>query len=252
MIRRLNFTNRKRIDKSRVEISIRESPDNDVPTFDAVLDLGGLELPDDARVVVSPYRLSFAMRFDWGTVGSLIPPEDRRLTETPVNPQFRVMVLAPDGSGRIYAMCDRIKPKRGDAPKSLLWLDEVETLGEEVWHLDIPDGNPTLQVNKSVSDISTDARNNGVFRALVIPQVLRGILQQALIYDCADPDGDSGDWEDWMEFLRQYDVGAIPVPSSTGDRDPEETNQWIDRWVNAFVNSRLKARELYVASRSGN
>ena len=221
-----------------------------MPTFDAALDFDGLELPDDAQIVISPYRLSFAMRFDWGTVGHTQPPEDRRLTETPVNPQFRVMVLAPDGSGRIYAMCDRIKPKRGDAPKSLLWLEEVDTLDEEVWRLDIPDGNPTLQVNESVSDISTDARSNGVFRALVIPQVLRGILQQALIYDHADPDGDSGDWEDWMVFLKQYDVGALPVPDNTGDRDADETNAWIDRWVNAFVGDRLHATAIYAESRA--
>ena len=185
MIRRLNFTNRKRIDKNRVEITIHIPSNGEVPTFDATLNFDGLKLPEDARVVISPYRFSFAMRFDWGTVGSPIPPEDRRLTETPVNPLFRVMVLVPDNSGRIYAMCDRLKPSRGDAPKSLLWLDEVDTLGEEVWRLEIPDGNPTLQVNKSVSDISTDARTNGAFRALVIPPVLRSILQQALIYDRA-------------------------------------------------------------------
>ena len=193
------------------------------------------------------------MRFDWGTVATPEPPADTRLTETPVNPRFRVMVLSPDGSGRIYAMCDRITPSRGEeGVKSLLWLDEVDNLGEEVWRLDIGDPNPVIQVNRDIGNISIDARRNGVFRALVIPEVLRNVLRRALIEDGADPDGETGDWEDWMEFLQQFDVGPLPKPANDDKRDPEETNQWIDRWVNAFVDNRLRARELYVVSRGGN
>ena len=253
MKRVVNFTNRRRIDKNKVEIAINESSDGAVPTFTAQLDFGELNLPRDARIVISSYRLSFAMRFDWGTVGEPIPPSDTRLTETPINPMFRVMVLSPDRSGRIYAMCDRIRPTRGeDGVKSLLWLDEVDNLEEQVWRLDIGDANPVVQVNRGIANISNDARSNGVFRALVIPEVLRNILKQALIEDNADPDGETGDWEDWMEFLGQLEVGPIPKSGADGHRDAEETGEWIDKWVNAFVNDRLRARELYVASRSGN
>ena len=252
MIRKVNFTNRKRIENSRTEIVISESAIADPPSFTAYFDFDDLDLPKDARIVISSYRLSFAMRFDWGTVGSPKPPADTRLTETPINPMFRLMVLAPDGSGRIFAMCDRIRPTRGETPKSLLWLDEVDNLNEEIWRLDTGDGNPVLQVNRHVANISSDARGNGVFRALVIPQVLRNILQQALIQDDADPDGETGDWEDWMDFLNQYDVDPAPKFGAEGHRDPQETNEWIDRWVKAFVDDRLKAREMYIASRSRN
>ena len=252
MIRKINFTNRKRIEKSRTEIAISESVDGEPPSFTADFNFEDLDLPKDAQIVVSSYRLSFAMRFDWGTVDSPRPPGDTRLTETPTNPMFRVMVLAPDGSGRIFAMSDRIRPTRGEEPKSLLWLDEVDNLDEEIWRLDTGDGNPVLQVNRLVANISSDARSNGVFRALVIPQVLRNILQQALIQDDANPDGETGDWEDWMEFLKHYDVDPVPPFSPDGHRDPQETNEWIDRWVKAFVDDRLKAREIYNATRSRN
>ncbi len=253
MKRSINFTNRQRIEKSRIDITILEAVGSEAPTFTAKLDFEGLDLPPDARIVISSYRLSFAMRFDWGTVGNPTPPEDRRLTETPVNPRFRVMVLAPNGSGRIYAMCDRITPSRGEAgTKSLLWLDEVGHLGQEVWRLDMGDGSPTLQVNQAIGNISTDARHSGMFRALVIPDVLRSILRHALIEGNADPDGETSEWEDWMEFLQQFDVGPLPKPGPEDRREPEETNEWIDRWVDAFVTDRLPARDHYLAARGGN
>ncbi len=253
MKRTFNFTNRLRIEKSRIDITILEAVGSEAPIFTAQMDFEGLDLPSDARVVISSYRLSFAMRFDWGTVGNPTPPENRRLTETPVNPRFRVMVLSPDGSGRIYAMCDRITPSRGEAgAKSLLWLDEVDHLGQEVWRLDMADANPILQVNQAIGNISTDARHSGMFRALVIPDVLRSILRQALIEENADPDGEASEWEDWMEFLQQFDVGPLPQSGSNDGRDPEETNEWIDRWVDAFVTDRLPARDHYLAARGGN
>ena len=251
MKRTINFTNRQRIEKSRIDITILEAVGSEAPIFDARLDFEGLDLPPEARIVISSYRRSFSMRFDWGTVGNPTAPEDRQLTETPVNPRFRVMVL--DGSSRIYAMCDRITPSRGEAgAKSLLWLDEVEGLGQEVWRLDMGDANPILQVNQAISKISTDARDSGIFRSLVIPEVLRSILRQALIEDGADPDGEAGEWEGWMEFLQQFDVGPLPKPGSNDRRDSEETNSWIDQWVNAFVNDRLPARDHYLAARGGN
>ena len=253
MKRTFNFTNRLRIEKSRIDITILEAVGSEAPIFSAQLDFEGLDLPPNARIVISSYRLSFVMRFDWGTVGNPTPPKDRRLTETPVNPRFRVMVLAPDDSGRIYAMCDRITPSRGEAgARSLLWLDEVHDLGQEVWRLDIGDANPILHVNKAIGNISTDARHSGMFRSLVIPEVLRNILRQALIEEGADPDGEAGEWEDWMEFLQQFDVGPLPKPGPNDRRDPEETHRWIDQWVNAFVNDRLPARDHYLAARSGN
>ena len=248
MKRKVNFTNRIRIDKGRVEITITEY-DGSPPSFEADLNFDGLNLPQDARIVVSSYRLSSAMRFDWGTVGQPTKPADTRLTETPVNPKFRVMVLSPDGSGRIFAMCDQIRATLGkEGVKSLLWLNEVNNLGEEVWRLEIGDGNPEVQVNSTIPNISADARTNGVFRALAIPDVLRNILRQALIEDGADPDGESGDWEDWMEFLQQIDVGTLPKPVD-GKREMEETDEWINNWISKFLKTRLKAREIYIASR---
>ena len=252
MKRTVNFTNRQRIDKSRVEITIIES-DCQPPSFEANLDFGGLHLPLDAQIVISSYRLNFVMRFDWGTVGQPTKPADTRLTETPVNPKFRVMVLSPDGSGRIFAMCDQITPNLGEeGVKSLLWLDEDDNLGDEVWRLDIGDGNPVVLVNSAIANISADARSKGVFQALVIPDVLRSILRQALIEDGAEPDGETGDWENWMDFLKQFDVTTLPTPADNGKREPEETNEWINNWISEFLKDRLKARELYIASRSMN
>ena len=248
MIRRINFTKRVTIPKSKVEITVLDSENQGIPSFNAELDLSDLDIPSDGRIVISSYHRSSGMRFDWGTVENPVPPDDTRLTETPSGPKFRVMVLSPDGSGRIYAMCDKITPVRGDdGVKSLLWLEEVDNLGQEVWRLDLGDGNPVLKVNRSVADISRDARNNGVFRALVVPEVLRSVIKHALQNEQADIDDESGDWADWMLFLTQYNIGALPTNNT--DTDEEELARWIDDWVAAFVDDRLRARDIYLTSR---
>ena len=135
MIRRLNYTQRKRIQQHRISIELHETDEDNPLTFSANIDLGGMGLPSDALVVIIANRDRVAMRFDWGTVVSPNPPLDCRLTDISSNPIFRVMVLAPDGSGRLLALADRIKPKQGNTSASLLWLQE-EDLGKEVWRLD--------------------------------------------------------------------------------------------------------------------
>ena len=130
MIRRFNYTQRRRIKRRRINIELRET-DDDVPmSFSAELNLEGMGLPPDSLVVIIANRDRTAMRFDWGTVAKPAPSQDCSLTEIQSNPVFRVMILAPDGSGRLLALADRVKPRRGIIQESLLWLQE-EDLGKE-------------------------------------------------------------------------------------------------------------------------
>ena len=249
MIRRFNYTKRIKLAKSDVAIELSDARKNEPPTFTANLDFSSYDLPSDARIVISSYRLSFAMRFDWGTVSDPTPPEDTRLTETPEAPQFRVMVLAPDDSGRILAMADRVKPVRSSGQQSLLWLNEAE-LGNEVWRLKIGDGMPTLEVNQSIGGISGIARSDQVFQSLVIPDVLREILRKMIIDDDASFDDPDSEWHDWMEFVKQIDIGDLPDAAGDDGRDAEAATQWIDSWIAAFLERRLQASRLYQESKA--
>ena len=246
MIRRFNYTQRRRIEQRRVNIELRETDDDTPMSFSAELDLSGMDLPPDALVVIIANRDRVAMRFDWGTVANPAPPQDYSLTEIPSNPVFRVMILVPDGSGRLLALADRVKPKRGSAQESLLWLQE-EDLGKEVWRLDFGDGNPTMLVNRNIPNISSAVREDDSFRSLVIPEALRAILTRALIVEDYDVEDDEGSWSEWIGFVRNfYDE---EFPSISDDEDTTEKMEWIEGVVGAFTEQRFHASDQYAAIR---
>ena len=247
MIRRFNYTQRRRIELRRINIELRETDDDTPMSFSAELDLSGMGLPSDAQVVVIANRDRSAMRFNWGTVANPTPPQDCSLTEIPSNPVFRVMILASDGSGRLLALADRVKPKRGSEQESLLWLQE-EDLGKEVWRLDFADGNPTMLVNKNIPGISAAVREDDAFRSLVIPEALRAILTRALIVEEYDLDDNEGNWSEWVGFVRNFYKEEIP--SIPDDEDATEKIDWIEGVVEAFTAQRFHASDQYATMRS--
>ena len=66
MIRRLNYTGRRKIPRENIHITLFRN--NGVDEFDAVIRLADLELPDSARLFVEAYHKSDWMRFDYGTL----------------------------------------------------------------------------------------------------------------------------------------------------------------------------------------
>ena len=251
MIRRFNYTRRRRIEQWRVGIEIYDTEDAEGAWFSASLDLEDMGLSPDARVIVEAKRERFSSRFDWGTVANPQPAADSRLSGMPPNPSFRVMVVASDRSNRLLALADNIKPQRADGgAESLLWMEEAE-LGKEVWRLDFGESdNPTMYVNRDIPGISETVRQDEAFRALVIPEVLRSILTRAIIVDECDPDDDAGRWNEWLSFVGEFhddDLGAV---SSEAEADAAAKAEWIERAVRAFAEKRFHASDQYSTTRS--
>ena len=246
MIRRFNYTQRKRIERERIEIEIDDLDDAVPPSFTAMLDLDPLKLPHNAPLIIEAKRSRSSIRFDWGTVGNPTPPSNRSLQNVPTNPTFRVIVVDPDGSGRLLALADNIRPQRaGAGPESLLWLEETE-LGKEVWRLDYGEHeNPTMLVNKNIAGISEAVRNDDAFRALVIPEVLRSILTRAVIVDECEPDDDASLWNDWLNFVGDFYDVTLPSLSNIHDPDSADRMDWIENAVEAFATDRFPASEKY-------
>ena len=113
MIRKFNYTGRKKINRSNILISLFKN--GRFIQFDAEIKLDGLNLPGNASVYVEPYYHFSFMRFNFGTVENFYPPNETLITEIPFSEilYFRIKVVDEiDIHGQLLAYADKIKPCR--------------------------------------------------------------------------------------------------------------------------------------------
>lgn len=233
MIRRFNYTGRRRIPRSRVRIRVAEEGQR--RRFDAELALDGLGLPREGLLFVEAYHRAAYRRFNFGTVGAPRPAAERWLDGIPArNPLFRVkVVLMEHGTARILAAADRVVPEdsdRSEDARQPLLPVEYEDLGERVWALDLDSDWPRLHLNKRFEGIREAARSGPEFLTLVYPDVFRAILARALDEGKFDPDCDDEDWGTlWLRFACR-ELGRPRPPQQPAS----ENTEWIEEAVNAF------------------
>jgi hypothetical protein len=252
VIRRLNYTGRKSIARSRVTIRIVPFSGGD-PAFTADYNLKGLRFPRDARVYIEAYNADSYMRFAFGTVGESVVPRDTRLTEITARPlvKFRLKVVDETNQiGLLLGVADKIVPLRPDEDleqkQSLLPVDFCD-LGERVWRLDLSDW-PVLELNNRIDGIAEAARSSGGFLGLLYPEVLRRILREAVIeQQVTDPDLDESDWTClWLRYACSL-PGVSAPPSSASRQQAELLEEWIEEAVHAFCRTRHARARLEAA-----
>jgi hypothetical protein len=235
MIRKFNYTGRKKIRRSDVRIDLLRDDDNR-RFFNIGLHLADLELPETARVYVEAYHRSGYQRYDFGTAGMLRIPADRTLGSISASamPLFRVKVVDKTSTqGRILASVDKIRPASEDSQpvdsRSLLFV-EYDDLGNTIWQLDLDGDWPVLKLNHTVDEISLIASSDNRFLSLVYPEVLRQILTRILIVDeHTDPDCDD-DWPSlWLKLASSLPGMSVPFQSSKAGHQA-----WIENAVEAF------------------
>ncbi len=200
LIRRLNFTGRKKIPKENLVIQLYFNVSG-VQEFHAFLDsLKELSLPSEARVFVEAFHRSSYMRFSFGTVGKIIPTTNRSLTEFDqgILPLFRVKVVDQSNEiGRVLAVADKIVPKKTeDEPTSKICLLPVEyrDLESLIWELDLDD-QPVLYLNQRIENIREISRSDKSFMGLVYPEVVRKIFEHLYREELLFETGDLDSWE---------------------------------------------------------
>lgn len=246
MIRKLNYTGRKTIHKSRVNIELFPKSDG-FYSFDAGINLNEIELPGDANVHVEAYHRTSYMRFYFGKVAKRETPADRTLSqlEPGAFPLFRIKVVR---GGRILAAAEKVVPyTTEDKMKGRLSLLPVEfkDMGDLVWDLDLTGERPMLQLNNKIAGIKDIARTDRQFFALVYPIVIKQILYDILIArDYSDAECDDEDWQSqWLRFAQGFSgVGKAPTDKYHGVREDREA--WIDEVVAAFC-SKWKIRDRF-------
>ena len=263
MIRRFNSTGRISIPSSRATVTLRRLGENGQRAprtgatastqavqwcFDLKLDLERYGFAANALLRVEAWRGNAFQRWDWGTAGAPAEPDEsgRILKDVPETCQFKVSVIAAGDSGRLLGLADKLRPKL--PVESLLPLVPAD-LGSEVWRLDYGQGDDmvVLRVNHRLPDFSEAVRKDAVFRGLVMPQVLRSILERALLVDREDPGEPEGRWSPWFDLARRILPGREPpaVGHDAQDDQVAQADLWIDEVVAAFSAERVKALDGY-------
>jgi hypothetical protein len=235
MIRKFNYTGRKKIKRSNVRIDLLRD-EHEKRYFNASLHLGDIELPTDAHVYLEAYHRSGYQRYDFGAVGDRKIPANRQLSNFSESamPLFRVKVVDKTTShGRILASVDKVRPENIDdipaASQSLLFV-EYDDLGNKIWQLDLEGDWPVLKLNQNVEEISLVASSDSRFLALVYPEVFRQILNRIIIEDeHTDPECD----DDWPSLWLQLACTLPDMPLPPQISKPHQ-NLWIERAVESF------------------
>jgi hypothetical protein len=240
MIRRLNFTGRKKIPRACLQVKLEEAKGGAL-TFDMRLELDSLDLPQGAKIYVEAYRGHTYMRFPWGTTSSLTAPSDRALSEFSggLLPLFRIKVVGTGKvAGRILAAVDRIAPlhpKEEESRRIPLLPVEYRDLGQRVWALDLEDG-PVLLLSRDLPQAGDLARSDPSFLALAHPEILRRVLTEILLeQEHDDTDSDDGDWRcQWLRFaISLPGMGRTP-PAGRSEAASQDKRDWIETAVGAF------------------
>jgi hypothetical protein len=236
MLRRINYTGRKRIGREDIRIILYEA--GVAPAkFDAQLQLAKYALPSDATVFIEAYRQTFLMRFDFGTVSNLKAPADRNLSEfeSPEGILFRVKVTSQSPEkGKLLAEADRIPFHRADEEQEdrIPILPVVpQDLGPEITKIDFAD-EPRLLVN-SVLPGYRNLALSPAFMSLVYPAALREILTRILRIE---RHRDTEDAEDWRSKWLLYSM-FLPGIGEPPQEEEEDTvvDDWIDEVITAFT-----------------
>lgn len=239
MIKRLNFTARRRIARKHISVEIY---DGSPPRFDATIDLTGTPMPADARVFLEALSTgsSIVRRFDFGRVSAITPPTQRVLTDIDLDHTFFALKVVEDDSprvGRILGIAEQIRPRRAGKPaepasRGILPIVECDGLGEQLWDVDLEGNDACLRVNKKVAGLKDRARHDPLFYAVVYPAVIRQILTRA-IDEGAELDEASSRWQVlWLRFGKELHPFKESPP--TREDGPEMQREWVDATLDAF------------------
>jgi len=243
MIRRFNYTNRVRISRADVRITLREEAGKLI--FDADLTaLSEYELPPDSRIYVEAYRQANWMRFGFGQIGAINPSKNRFLTQfdSPEGIKFRVKVTPNGDTHTLLAEADAIplvQPEQDNTEHTPLLPVKPQKLGDEIYRVDFSgqDGRPLLLINSEAGNY-TDIGKSPAFISLVYPAVFREILTRVLLVEEHDDDIDPNDWKSqWVKFASLH-PGLGELPDSA---DKDGRSQWIEKAGYAF-SKRLQVR----------
>ncbi len=247
MIKRVNFTGRKRIPRDRIQIEVF---DGSPRTFHATINLEESSLLPKAAVCLEAMCAGSTVieRFDCGEVGNLRPLRNQALREVEgENVFFTLKVIdRTELIGRLLGIAENIHPERSGKPtisgrRGILPI-EPRDLGEEIWRLEFSQ-IVCLLVNDKIPGLVDRARSDPLFYAVVYPEVVRRVLTEAIKQN-VDIDENDDRWPVlWLRFAKHLHPSKADPPRPDDQNDDKE--DWIEEVAKAFCDTHtMKAKYL--------
>lgn len=242
MIKRVNFTGRRRVPRDCVKITVHTSQDGQPSSFDAEINLDGLEFLPAAAVYIEATcpGSSVVERFPFGRVDQIEPPENRSLLEVDGdNVFFSLKVVdCTERFGRLLGVANHIHPdgvgtETTTGRKGILPILPAD-LGQEVWRLDLDGNDATLLVNNEIPGLADRLRSDPLLYSVLFPTVVRTVLRAA-INENVDFEEDDDRWPVlWLRFGKEVHPERQRPPKPDAS---EECDEWIDEIVDAFCSA---------------
>jgi hypothetical protein len=240
-IRRFNYTERKKVDRSDVTISVQRRDGS--LHFDARFDLSGYQLDEDGEVIVEAIKGLERLRFPWGTVSRPTPAVSRELRgfSSDDGLSFRLIVCRgvsrPD-AGMILAEACNVRPELaiGDSAggRSLLPVLVEPSLGQQLWRIQHLPSGPILQINAELGGKGWCATPE--FRSAVLPSCVREVLVYILLVDMPEWPAMRPDEQSWQSLWLWFVCELPGVPAIPENRDSyENVLEWLDAATGAFA-----------------
>lgn len=235
MIRKFNYTNRTKVNRDDLSISIQTVGSK--AHFTATINSENLNFPESAKVYIEPYYGPNYLRFDFGTIKDLKQPTSTDISELKQFSDkiyFRIKIVdESQDNGLLLGFADKLPLSDDSDPEnrsSILVVNPVQMDSNEIWRLDFEsdsEGAPILEVNKSIEGIKELAKTDIRFIALVFPAAIRIILRR-IEEEGFEEDGWSSDWIKFTQIV----LGIPESPSKESGNDA--VSQWIEDCVKAF------------------
>lgn len=236
MIRRYNYTSRKKIKRERIQICFKK--DSLGRYFDADLNLTGIDLPENSKVYVESYFKTNYMRFEYGKVGKVEKPNNTYLSNFVGMDTvfFRVKVVDEDtATGRILALVSGIKLQDEEPQErnklSLLHV-VFQDLGQELYNLGFDtDSFPILIVNSNLKNPRVLIRSDTLITT-IYPAVVKEIAYE-IAMDDEDYNLDDDCWQGyWLRYFNS--ILKLNSPKPNHDDSSDLKRDWIEEVVKTF------------------
>ena len=222
----LNFTGRKRINKSLVSL---QADDKGLVRLTVSGELVDLPSGQEHYCVLESFDKHYYSRMEKTDLGSIWDlqknsPIKVNLDNFPGNPsslKFRLMVCAPDGS-ILGATRNNLRLDSGEESGFISVVSAP--LDGEICKLDFSGSTDSLelQIAESLFDDRSGIIHNPVFRGVVVPFILRSALSEA----------DNYPHSSWGDKFNEFASGLLDGKHRPNDRP--DLDDWIDEAVSVF------------------